>query len=375
MKIKLSYILIALLVAVVAFVLIIANQQAISRMDRSDVNDGLSPPIYESMDEAPILRVEQTHFDMGVIPRDRNTTQSLRIFNDGKSPLEIKSLLTSCSLCTKAAMADGKKIIAPGSSALVEITMFPTGVYGFYSKKTLSIGSNDPRRPKVNIEVEAWVDPEFVLEPEDFDFGTIEKGEEAQATLRFRSLIDEPIQIKEVVLASVRERELPCPRLTLSYEPVPEEEWTAPGRNEYLITARVAPDATPGDFQESCFIETDLERFDSHLFFARGKISAPFNIDMGRHGNTINLTHLEQKVEGIIRAAEACTVTVEEEDDAFARVTVEQISDGEWKVVAETLDSVEPGLNQGSVTFVIDMQDKSYRQCVPIFVIAARTTS
>lgn len=374
MKIKLSYIVIAVLIALVVFVLVVANERSLSIRQEAALDIGLSPPVTESLEDAPVARIDEAILDMGVIARDRETTKIFRIHNDGKKPLEIKNLLSSCTLCMKAAMVDGKKTVAPGSSAEFEVTVFPSGVYGFYSKKTLSIGTNDPRRGKVNVDVEAWVDPEFVLEPEDFDFGTIQKGEEAVATMRVRSRLDTPLELVNVMLAGAKERPVFCPRLELSFEKAPEEEWEAPGREEYIVTARVSPEAMAGAFQESCYLETDLERFQNHLFFARGKIVSPYLFSLSEESKGIQITGRDQKVEGRLQCREDCTVSMEEDEEALVDLSFEKVDVGHWKVIAVARENVEPGLNQGSVTVIIETEDQVYRECLPVALVVPQTT-
>ncbi|NLN93461.1 MAG: DUF1573 domain-containing protein [Candidatus Hydrogenedens sp.] len=369
MKIKLSYIVIAVLIALVVFVLLVANQQSISIRQDAALDKGLSPPVTEPMEDAPRVRVDEDGFNMGVIPRDRETTKTLRIHNDGKSPLEIKSLLTSCALCMKAVMANGKKIIAPGASAEVEITVFPSGVYGFYSKKTLSIGTNDPRRPKVNLDVEAWVDPEYVLEPENLDFGTIRKGEEAVATMRLRSLLDTPLEMTALMLSAEKEKNFFCPHLELSYEKAPEEEWITAGREEYIITARISPAAMLGPFQEYCFLNTDLERFETHLFNISGNIEAPYTFTLSKDSRGIQITARDQKVEGHLRCLHECTVSLEEDEKALVDMAFEQVDPGEWKISVVARDDLDAGLNHGSATLVIETEGQVYRECLPVFCL------
>ncbi|HNZ47937.1 MAG TPA: DUF1573 domain-containing protein [Candidatus Hydrogenedentes bacterium] len=368
MKIKASYVIIAVLLLLSVFILFAANQHSLSRYNNVTFDDGLSPPIDVSMEDAPKIRLEKDSFDFGVIPRDRTTTKSILIFNDGKSPLEIRSLLTSCGLCTRAAMADGKKRIPPGGSAELNITMLPSGVYGFYSKKTVSIGSNDPRHAKVNLEVEARVDPEFVLEPETMEFGTVEQGVEAEASQRFRSLIDQPLSVKEVAFYVENEKPPVCPPLDLSFKMVPEEEWRTPGRSEYIITARLNSAHSPGKFEDYFYIVTDLERFDAYRTPATGEVTAPFSIPMEHLNGGINIHYPEHQAELTIHCTEAFSVSMPDGESELLAGSFEPLAPDRWIARFSARADMPPGFNRSSVTLLIHTAAKTYRQCLPVFV-------
>ncbi|HEX71813.1 MAG TPA: DUF1573 domain-containing protein, partial [Candidatus Hydrogenedentes bacterium] len=112
-----------------------------------------------------------------------NTEHRLKVFNHGKAPLRIFDIKTTCAACTIGFMPPERAVIPPGGESHIEVVFIPRGVHGFFSHKTLTIYSNDPKQPALMVNVKASVDPEFALEPEEIDFGTLQKGEIPQKTM------------------------------------------------------------------------------------------------------------------------------------------------------------------------------------------------
>ena len=177
--------------------------------------------------------------------------------------------------------------IPPGGSAELNIKVEPKRIYGFESKKTLTLFSNDPVRPSLEVTVSAKVDPEFSLEPDKLDFGTVAKGSTAVKEMRLRTLIDTPMKVTDVTPVQPDTKE-PVPiGLHLELIPVPEGEWRTPGHSEYVIRATIGPEMPPGTFDLGIYISTDLKRFRFHRVPVHGTVEAPYSLEMPSNLRTI----------------------------------------------------------------------------------------
>ena len=122
-------------------------------------------------------------------------------------------------------------------------------------------------------------------------------------------------------------------------------------------------------FHEYCFLNTDLERFETHLFNISGNIEAPYTFTLSKDSRGIQITARDQKVEGHLRCLHECTVSLEEDEKALVDMAFEQVDPGEWKISVVARDDLDAGLNHGSATLVIETEGQVYRECLPVFCL------
>jgi tetratricopeptide (TPR) repeat protein len=98
------------------------------------------------------LKMEMDSFSFGKIPKLGNVQRSLKIFNEGNSPMVIDSVLAECG-CTDPKL--DKHIVLPGEYATMEITFTPFGYKGHVVKHVmLYIAGEEPRMITFEAEVE-----------------------------------------------------------------------------------------------------------------------------------------------------------------------------------------------------------------------------
>lgn len=275
---KIQYIvltIIALFSALVIILITIAKNKTDEILPQIQTMPGASlPPIGENIENSAKIEIETGNtFDMGVIPNDKETTKKLKIYNRGKSPLNLRFIQTSCA-CTQGTIPPGQEIIPPGGEGHILVTVFPTRVAGFYSEKTLTIYSNDPKNSPLELKVIARVDPEFSIEPENIDFGEINKGSTKDLTI----IITQKNMKKPLEIYKIYERGLPesIPNdITYSIKKI--ENTNTP---QYSLTLRVEPNIAPGEFNRMFFISTNIDRYPEVPIKVKGKINAPYKINI-----------------------------------------------------------------------------------------------
>jgi hypothetical protein len=279
MKIRSGHIILLVVGLTTAFVLFAVWRARTIELQRGGAADspasGTLPPIDAAPDRLPVIEVETTELDMGLIPNDRETTVPLRVFNRGKALLRINDIQSSCA-CTRGKVPPGRAEVPPGGESAIDVTMYPARVVGFHSLKTLTVYSNDPMHPSVEVRVEARIKPEFELIPETLDVGEIPKGESREVSLLMRQVTDLPVEI-----TGLRERgaeEGVKGDLELSFVRRPEAEWAAPGRAEYAITIKLPATLPPGAFSRWVEIGTTIHRFPWAPYEIKGEIRAPYQI-------------------------------------------------------------------------------------------------
>lgn len=229
---------------------------------------------------APSIHVEHMEFDMGLIENKAPTEDKLRLFNEGNAPLRLHNIMSTCA-CTQGIIPPGQKSIPPGGEGYIIVKVFPEKIPGFHTRKTLSVLSNDPQKPSVDVTVIVKIDPEFDLTPSEADFGNVPKGQTPEITLTLTSLAEEPVEITRIGEFTGGAKEKPPELFTFSFEKRPEAEWPAPGKPEYQITVALTPFLAPGPFEQRFIISTNIQRMHGMICTAKGTIIAPYTVNPG----------------------------------------------------------------------------------------------
>jgi len=214
--------------------------------------------------------------DLGVISNKENTTGEVIVRNMGGQDLEITDVRTTCS-CTKARFtntADDKRritLVPPGGQATMEVIVNPFRITGFHSHQILTLYSNDPDNPAVEVGVTANVDPEFELDPETLEFGTVEQGKTATAAAIVRQKGDKGYEVKAArpglrsetrptAVGHHGEAKSGSAVYTVALDRRPETAWASPEHAEWVVTATLTPAAPLGKLFDHVSLETTAPR-------------------------------------------------------------------------------------------------------------------
>jgi uncharacterized protein DUF1573 len=99
------------------------------------------------------LAVEPPSFDFGNVRPEKTLRKDLVLRNFGTAELKITKVSTTCG-CTVAGAY--RKSVAPGASTTLRIS-FTTPTAAGRTEQTVTIETNDPERPKVEVKVSATV--------------------------------------------------------------------------------------------------------------------------------------------------------------------------------------------------------------------------
>ena len=110
----------------------------------------------EELEQAPALTIEETIQDLGKIKQGSKVTTTFVLTNTGKTDLEIRKAKSTCG-CVVAKLK--KNTIKPGKSTELELVFDSTDRRGI-QQKSVSIFTNDPKRPAQRVTVKASVQTE-----------------------------------------------------------------------------------------------------------------------------------------------------------------------------------------------------------------------
>lgn len=120
----------------------------------------------------PELVTGKTVFDFGEVVQGTKVEHTFAFRNGGDSELVINQVRSSCG-CT-AALLSAERLPPGGKGELRAV--FDSGRFRGAVSKTVSLHSNDPRRPVAELQLRGTVRPEIELTPEQVDLGIVAPG-------------------------------------------------------------------------------------------------------------------------------------------------------------------------------------------------------
>lgn len=115
--------------------------------------------------------------DVGTVPKGEKIIHDFAIRNDGDAPLEITNVRPACG-CT---VAEYDKVIAPGKTGKVHAEI-DTVTFNGAIAKGVSVFTNDPDTPELELTVRAKVEPYIAVKPGYARYITVQ-GEPQEGTI------------------------------------------------------------------------------------------------------------------------------------------------------------------------------------------------
>lgn len=146
----------------------------------------------------PKLEVEQPSYDFGEIPQGETVRHIFSFTNSGDKPLHIEKVHSSCG-CTAALVST--KTLAPGDRSEVQANFDSTRFRGEVSK-TISLYSNDPKQPVVQLVVKGKVLETLSVTPALVYLGQVAVGKTSIAQVALQNHGDVELRLDKVQTTS-----------------------------------------------------------------------------------------------------------------------------------------------------------------------------
>ena len=143
---------------------------------------------------APKIQFNTTVYDFGSTSSVQQLAGKFIISNTGSGTLEIKKPQPSCG-CTVPALKTDK--LAPGESTELTFTL-NVGTPRGHLEKHITVPSNDPTQPSVNLTLKADIVPTFDVTPANISLGNIHQGLITNITLQIKRLDGKPLGLTKV---------------------------------------------------------------------------------------------------------------------------------------------------------------------------------
>jgi len=138
------------------------------------------------------IHFESREFDFGSIEQGEKIKHVFAFTNAGADPLTIDKVRTSCG-CTAAVTS--AKTLLPGQKGTIETTFNSSRFHG-HIHKTITVYSNDPDEPVVQLKLRGKVAAELVIvPPRELFFGLVEYKKSASKSFLLTQGGNKPLEV------------------------------------------------------------------------------------------------------------------------------------------------------------------------------------
>lgn len=298
--------------------------------------------------------------DVGTVPKGEKIVQDFVIRNDGDAVLEITNIQPACG-CT---VAEYDKSIAPGKTGRVHASV-DTSTFNGAIAKGLTVFSNDPATPELELTVRAKVEPYISIKPGYARYVTVQ-GEPVEGD------ITQTLWASDGGSMDITGVDSPWPYLKVTYrEAKPEERLPDAKGKQWRVEMKLSNDAKVGPLADYVTVHTNHPKQKIVQIpvtgFVRPTIAVtPQVADFG----TIELKEPMKKVINIRNfATEPIKVTGVEETVKGIEAKLEPLNDGREYQVQLTLS---PELAKGSFEGKLTIRTDSAK--VPVLEVPLKGT-
>lgn len=301
----------------------------------------LPAPSARAAEGAPKAVVAEPVVDAGEVPVGERVEAEFTLENRGTAPLEIVRVRPACG-CT---VAEYDETIAPGATGSVRAVVDTTNLVG-PNAKAVTVYTNDPDNPRIQLTVKSNPRPFLVVEPGYARFTSFVHGEEAESQPQLLWADDfEGLEVTGV--------ETPEPWIGASFRRAAEAERSEDGAGpQWRIDVTLAPEAPVGPMADRVVVRTNHPRQTTIEIpvsgFVRPMVAVtPPRVDFGR------VDPSEEQQWGILVrnfGAEPLEIREVRSTVPGIDVDVEPLEEGQrYKLVFTPTPALEPGPFDGRV--------------------------
>jgi hypothetical protein len=283
----------------------------------------------------PIIEVPETSKDGGVFEEGTVVPFQFEVTNGGQADLEIAQVKPSCG-CTDAKW---DRVIKPGARGTIKAEMH-TDYFRNSVTKHMTIFSNDPTRPQIELTITARVLPRVKISPDPDALLVVgDKAVTQEFTLERSG--GQPMKILQVI----------------PYAPYIKADATAlPGPGHYKLTITAMPDAPLGRSKVAVVVWTDLQQGGALTFIItvdRGIVPIPPMVFYGFVPHEMKAP--QQASVTILRNATPFHVKSVAVSDPHLAAKLETVRDGaEYRVTVTYAGGWDTGRRQQTLTVTTD---------------------
>jgi hypothetical protein len=184
--------------------------------------------------------------DLGSVSKGDKAVHDFVIRNEGDAVLEITSVQPACG-CT---VADFDKTIAPGQTGKVHVVV-DTSTFNGPIAKGVTVFTNDPDTPQIELTVRAKIDPSILVKPGYARYITVQ-GESKEGT------ISQTLWATDGASWEITSVDSPWPYLAATFREAKAEERSAEGpAKQWRLDMKLSNDAPVGALSDYVTVHTN----------------------------------------------------------------------------------------------------------------------
>ncbi len=248
-----SYVLLFLLA-------VLCNSTPVSLAQQTEDSGDADVESQETEFYGPHIQMSETEFDFGKLFIDEELTKNFVLQNKGTGILEIYDIFSACG-CITALME--QKLVAPGESAEITVT-YKAGKKLGPDSKTVTIRTNDPQRPVLNLKIYGNIISAFIPKPAYVFFNESLPHEEIKTELKIERVPDYSAEIIGLETSSDHIQA--------------ELEKPAEDGSAWTVHMTIDGGLPIGFFSETLFLNTNMARQPRIEVPVRGRIKGPLSV-------------------------------------------------------------------------------------------------
>lgn len=202
------------------------------------------PPSSTSSDTVtPHMVFDDMIYDFGIAGPKEKLNHTFTFTNIGSAPLKITRISTSCG-CLATLLAS--KVIPSGGHGEIKAT-FDTKDYEGEQEKTITVYSNDPDNPSIELTIFGRIKRDVTVIPQGIHFGNIKKGETKSNRVQLLQLSSNPLILNRI---EVNEHYLNTETSIINEE----------NKKGFNIDISLKPKIPVGEFSEIITLHTNLNK-------------------------------------------------------------------------------------------------------------------
>jgi len=142
----------------------------------------------------PKLEIPSASYDFDSVTQGEIVKHDFKLKNSGNGDLLIHKVIPGCG-CTATKISS--KTVPPGGESVISVEFNSSGFVG-KKVRTISVETNDPKMPVVNLIIQGVINPEVTVEPNALSFGEVEIGKTTELELVIKKAPGSKTSIREV---------------------------------------------------------------------------------------------------------------------------------------------------------------------------------
>ena len=200
----------------------------------------------------PEVLVDSESFDFGRMERNKTVRHAFRFTNTGDAVLTLKAGVTTCTKCTISELA--KPRVEPGETVDV-VVEFTASAGKPQVRQIAPILTNDPKRPRVELNISGTVTARYRLVPEEVVLSKVSANETKTAEVKIYTLLDDSVRVVGHEFMAPESARF----FEMQSEPIPADQLTeTDAKSGCLVRLTLKPGLPLGMIQQTIRLDLQL---------------------------------------------------------------------------------------------------------------------